>query len=62
MNADHQRGVRHRRSDQSRARLVDGQPKVGHRVEVEVLEGADRRHDGAHHRQVLQLGWHPYFH
>ena len=42
----HQRGVRRGRADQPGAGLVDGQPQVGHRVEVEILggrQGADQR-------------------
>ena len=55
MDHEHQRRVRHRRPDQPRACLVDRQPQIGHRVEVEILERADGGDDGAHHGKVLQL-------
>ncbi len=56
-----QRRVGNRRPDQPGTGLVDREPQVGDGVEIEVLERADGRHQGAQHGKVLQLGSHPKF-
>lgn len=44
---DEQGRVGYRRPDQPGTRLVDGQPQIGHCVEIEVLERAYRGDEGA---------------
>jgi len=54
-----ERGIRNGRSDQPGAGFVDCESKIGDGIEIEVLERPDGRHQGAQHRQVLQLGGDP---
>ena len=52
---DCQRGVRSGRANQPGAHLIDREPQIGHRIEIQVLEGADCPHQRPQNRQVLEL-------
>ncbi len=49
------------RANQAGTHLVDREPQVGHRIEIQILEGADGPHQRPQHRQVLQLRRHAQF-
>lgn len=49
---DSERRAGGRRPDQPGTGLVDGEPEVGHRIEVQIGEGADGTHQIAQDREI----------